>query len=436
MLSSLSSAFVTTKSAAALEGMQALDASPPSITPPESPADTGTGLWSCQWPTAEQAQAKLDGWEAIDTQRSAGDSPGCQFAFDEEDAWVNIDEGEPIPGRRSQSKTDLSGFVSVGTVKVGSASTVVTTDPGASLVTIPRAPAAPAIEAPPEPEPELAPPKQQHNSAHERDADRRILEEDLAESVDTSANITAEATSADAEAAVAEEEEGQPSEEQQSYMAAAAEQLMQVSAMITEQFQAQLEQQRIHDEKLRKEADEKAQRALREQRNHQKKLRKEAQNEAQAEKEALRLEMLAEKEDLEKRLREEMRNIGEQAKADALQLQQLKAAELDKETTQSPKKSSKEWRRSQISGSHWRQLSKEVDADEKSMAQEIMQRVDGTEDCAVAQCGPATSTSKGAATVVSSATPWVPQPKQKPNACCACGSGKKFKKCCRVAERM
>lgn len=393
------------------EGMPALDASPPSITPPESPAEKDT-LWSCQWPSRQSVQAERDGWEAIDTERSAGDD--CQFAFDEEDedAWVDIDnDGEPTSGR-SQVKTDLGGFVSVCTVKVGGASAVVQTESGAAPLVVPaRAPptasAAPATEA-------VQPP----------------------------------------------DSEQQPSEEQQSYMAAAAaaaaEQLMQVSAMITEQFQVQLEQQRSEMEEKLFWAEK--------QRNHQKKLRKAAQKdllsrsawleEAQAEKEALRVEMLKEKEQLEKRLREEMRSIGEKAKADLLELQSAQqeekmallaekmeeekvTAELEKEETtapRSPQKMSKEWRRL---------LSKEVDANERSMAQEIMQRVVGSANEAddggseegpmmpAVRCSP----SKPAPVCSDVAKPWL-EKKQKPNAPCACGSGKKFKKCCRVADRM
>ena len=71
----------------------------PITTPPQSPVQDSyvEKLWICQWPTQAQVQARSDGWEAIDTVQSATSSAApnnCQFVFDDEDAWININSSD------------------------------------------------------------------------------------------------------------------------------------------------------------------------------------------------------------------------------------------------------------------------------------------------------------------------------------------------------
>ena len=115
------------------------------------------------------------------------------------------------------------------------------------------------------------------------------------------------------------------------------------------------------------------------------------------------------KQETEARLREELRLIGERAKAEAMKL----------ERQQKPSRV-----QNQVKGSNNRSHDHVIDKEEQETARKIMEHADRSAADLVSKWQP------DALCQESTQQPsWLMKKQQKPNALCACGSGKKFKKC-------
>eukprot|EP01043_Picozoa_sp_COSAG02_P004857 COSAG02_NODE_129_length_34796_cov_26.576015_13_plen_295_part_00 len=263
----------------------------PITTPPQSPVQDSSveKLWTCQWPTQAQVQARSDGWETIDTVQSATLSAApdnCQFVFDDEEAWINV----------NSSDSDIEQV-----------------EPGVE--------------------------EDRHGNAV-------------------------------------------PTEQ------------------VTEQTNARSQQQRSSDAQPRREDEQDVDKKVRGQRSHQKKL----STQAKQERDEVRPKMQNGKQEMEARLHEELRSIGERAKAEAMKLEQHQQQSRVQ---------------NQVNNSSNRSHDHAVDKEEQETARKIMEHADRSAADRVSKCKQESAQQP---------PQWLVK-KQKPNAPCACGSGKKFKKC-------